>query len=106
MTEEDSQLLRLAKVGIGAGLLAKDSLTAAIEDVLTKADLSDEKRKRLEENLIKRTEAELEDLEGTFQDKVEKGRQQAGLASEESVKDLEDQISQIEDRLDELEEGK
>lgn len=106
MTEEDSQLLRLAKVGIGAGLLAKDSFTAAIEDVLTKADLSDEKRKRLEENLIKRTEAELEDLEGTFQDKVEKGRQQAGLASEESVKDLEDQISQIEDRLDELEEGK
>lgn len=103
MNEEDSQMLKLAKAAIGAGLLAKDNLTSAIKDVLVESDLGEEKRKRLEEKLIQRTEATLEDLEGSFQDKMEEGRQQVGLASKESVKDLENRVSRIEDRLSELE---
>ncbi len=106
MNKEDSQLLRLAKTTIGAGLLAKDSLTSAIKDVLGEADLSEEKRKRLEEKLIQRAEAELEDVEDTVQDKVKEGRQRAGLASEESVEELENRVSRVEDRLADLEEEK
>lgn len=103
MSEEDSKLSRLTKAGIGAGFLAKDILTSAITDVLEETDLDEERREKLEERLIQRAEAELENLSGSFRDKMEEGRQQAGLASEETVEALQERVSRIEKRLEELE---
>lgn len=100
MTEEDaSQPLKLAKAGPGARPLAKDTLTSAIKDVLTETDLSEEKRSRLQERLIKRTEEELENMEGTFREKVEEG------SLEEAAKFLIEAPRRLDRALSRLESG-
>ncbi|MFP4201575.1 MAG: hypothetical protein ACLFN7_01250 [Candidatus Acetothermia bacterium] len=100
MTEEDaSQPLKLAKAGPGARPLAKDTLTSAIKDVLTETDLREEKRSRLQERLIKRTEEELENREGTFREKVEEG------SLEEAAKFLIESPRRLDRALSRLESG-
>ncbi|MFW6190088.1 MAG: hypothetical protein ACOC49_00365 [Candidatus Bipolaricaulota bacterium] len=100
MTEEDaSQPLKLAKAGPGARPLAKDTLTSAIKDVLTETDLREEKRSRLQERLIKRTEEELENREGTFRETVEEG------SLEEAAKFLIESPRRLDRALSRLESG-
>ncbi len=95
-------LRKLMYLGLGAAMMSRDKVQQAIDEMVSRGEVSADEGRRLYDDMISRAEEETRNLNDRIRNQVRQYLTEAGIADRSQIEALARRIDALEYRIDQL----